>query len=170
MRFETILLKEKEFCLKIRSTRKKWGKKRNISLVFNPQMKFWLITNKTTHIWKMAKPVPALPLLQWSVWNMTFASGKVSYVLICCRWFFLKNSLNVEVAYKCATFKKLFFFPQKNISKMKKFRKFTVESIQLDWTKKNKRIAKYVLGNLQNNKFFFPNNPFSFCFELYVGR
>ena len=39
--------------------------------------------------------------------------------------------------------------------KMKKFRQIFFESFQSDWRKKNKSIAKYFLGRLQKNMFFF---------------
>ena len=61
------------------------------------------------------------------------------------------------------------FFPKES-SKMQKFRKNAFEGIQSDWTKKNKSIAKYVLGKLQKNILFSPIIQSHFAFNRFYGK
>ena len=54
------MLNTKEYCFKFHSAVKKLReKKRNTSLVSNPQMKFWLNVNINAHLVQRAKPALA---------------------------------------------------------------------------------------------------------------
>ena len=129
------------------------GKKRNESLVFNPQIKSWLMMNKVAQFLTLQRLPQELPVRDSFPPSRTVVCSKLLFVCVACREGISTLRVGVIVSFSNILRRchhptdfglKAFFF-----SKMKKFRQNFFETFQTDWAKKIKALTSTFWGDFK---------------------